>query len=215
MYFGLREKQPHHHAYQHNILYKLSTRLRRRNLGDAAYICPLFLDRAAYRMNVYLSALAHRLRFWEDYPYHLEDLNLNHSTGTISLEQVPILAEHLCIRPHCTVTDAKHSYSFSEDGGDVCFHSPLSLPNGGKPLGRWLSGAWNAFAEMDPGHRITRHTALASLRELTEPYEDDGPIEFPAEILESDDGIEAWHRFGDFLQREHQIDQYAIVAWRP
>src|SRR5690606_15111504 len=144
----------------------LTTRLRRRALGDAAYVCPLFLDRAAYRWHIYLSALRRRVRIWDDHPYDIGELLVNHGTGRLNLDRVPILAEHICIRPHCTVSSAKHMYSFSESGGDLCFHSPESLPEGSKPLGRWLSGLWNRFAESDGSRGIDRGTALESLRGL-------------------------------------------------
>lgn len=217
LYFALRDKQPQHHSYQHNILLKLSNRLRRRGLGDATYVCPLFLDRAAYRWNTYFAALGHRLRFWDEYPYHFSDLVMNHASGRLNLDRVPILAEHICIRPHCTVADAKHSYSFSEDGKDVCFHSPAALPDNGKPLSRWISGVWNTFAESAPQQRITGDNAIERLRDLVGPAGEDTAIEaieVPSDVLETDNGIEAWQRFGEFLQEEHEIEQYAIVAWR-
>jgi hypothetical protein len=45
LFFELRKKKPNHTEYQHNILFKLREDLKSRNEGDAAYVCPLFLDR--------------------------------------------------------------------------------------------------------------------------------------------------------------------------
>jgi hypothetical protein len=210
LYFELRDKKPKHHDFQHNVLLKLSSKLRARGLGDAVYVCPLFLDRAAYRWNMHLAAFSHRLRFWDDAPFALHGALINSSTGQIQMDRVPILNEHICIRPHCKVTSAKHAYSFSENGSEVCFHSPVSLPDAGKPLGRWLTGAFTAFRESDAQQRFTVDNALNGLRSL---LAGEDPFQIPVHVFETNDGIEAWHRFGAFLQEEHSIEQYAIVEW--
>jgi len=214
LFFDLRDKQPAHHDYQHNVLHKLSSRLRRRGLGDAVYVCPLFLDRAAYRLNIYISAMGRRFRFWDDYPFQVADLLVDSSPGRVSLDRVPLLAEHVCIRPHDKVANAKHSYSFTESGKAVCFHSPTALPEEGKPLSRWLSGLWNGVAERRTEGLINGQTALESLQDLVSQTDEDDAIVVPVEVLQTKDGFEAWNRFGAFLQQEHAIDQYALVAWR-
>jgi hypothetical protein len=68
LYFPLRHKQPAHKNFQHNILYRLRERLLKSGLGDAAYVCPLFLDRAAYRFNLHRSGLLQLGRFWHRLP---------------------------------------------------------------------------------------------------------------------------------------------------
>ena len=68
LFFGLREKQPSHFDYQHNILYRLRKRLQARNIGDAAYVCPLFLERSAYRTHMHWAALRRWTHFWRPDP---------------------------------------------------------------------------------------------------------------------------------------------------
>lgn len=213
LFFPLRDKQPDHHDYQHNILLKLSTRLRKRGLGDAAYVCPLFLDRSAYRVNVHLSAMSHRLRFWRLHPFELNDLIVRDAAGRHTLDRVPLLSEHVCIRPHGRVSDAKHHYSFSEEGTDLCFHSPTPLPEHIKSMSRWLAEALIAFTESPRELRYAGGNALEGLRHLVGADDEESPIEVPAAITEAENGIEAWYRFGDFLEREYAISQFAIVEW--
>jgi hypothetical protein len=54
LYFSLREKQPSQTDYQQNVLLRLRNHLLNRKLGDAAYVCPLFLDRSSYRFHLHL-----------------------------------------------------------------------------------------------------------------------------------------------------------------
>lgn len=130
LYFPLREKAANHTDYQQNVLFRLRNHLKNRNLGDAAYVCPLFLSRSSYRLHLHWAGLSRWPRFWRHHPWELEDVLLDNGKGTIRFDRVPVLAEHVTIPPHDKVTSAKHNYSFTESGKDVCFHSPQSLPDG-------------------------------------------------------------------------------------
>src|SRR3546814_10714838 len=55
LYFPLRQKRETHQDFQHNVLLRLRQRLLNHGLGDAVYVCPLFLDRSAYRLNMHRS----------------------------------------------------------------------------------------------------------------------------------------------------------------
>lgn len=140
LYFGLREKQPSHRDYQHNILLRLRERLVKKGLGDAAYICPLFLDRSAYRFHLHIAGLRMWPLFWRGIPWDLEDILIEGVGGPVNFNAIPVLQEHVSIPPHVKVTSAKHSYSFSEQGTDLCFHSPTALPEGTTSLATFLGG---------------------------------------------------------------------------
>jgi hypothetical protein len=213
LYFGLREKRLAHNDYQHNILYRLRQRLVRRKVGDAAYICPLFLDRAAYRFHVHIAGLCRWPLFWLIDPWKLENILIHSSSGKVDFNAIPVMQEHVSIPPHDTVTSAKHSYSFAERGTDLCFHSPLSLPEGNRSLADFLTGVVGN-PRSDEGF-ISPERAQRMLRELFSGAEGEDrsdllPDDFP-QIAE--DGIASWLHWGDYLKTEHQIEQFALVRW--
>ncbi|NTI46121.1 hypothetical protein [Rhizobium rhizogenes] len=210
LYFALREKQKTHREFQHNILYRLREKLQGRGVGDAAYVCPLFLDRSAYRDRLHLSGLARHLRHWPFDPWDLEDIRLNHSRGTIAFNCVPVLAEHITIPPHAKVTSAKHSYSFSEQGGDLCFHSPEALPEGAATLDTFLAKLLNGFLE--GGEKIQFAQANQELRNLI-AHVDDSQLQLLPDDAVSGDPIGNWMAWGDYLRKEHGIEQFALVRW--
>ena len=210
LYFGLREKQPSHRDYQHNILLRLRERLVKRRLGDSAYICPLFLDRSAYRFHVHLAGLSMWPQWWRHDPWELERILIN-GVGSVNFNAIPVLREHVSIPPHVKVTSAKHSYSFSEQGTDLCFHSPTALPEGTTSLAKFLGGVVGRL-DSDEGF-ISNESAGQYLhayfgqRETGE--ESLLPMNFPVENA----GIESWLHWGDHLKTEHQIEQFALVRW--
>lgn len=57
LFFPLRQKQKTHRDFQHNVLFRLRQKMLNRGIGDASYVCPLFLDRSAYRLNIHWSGL--------------------------------------------------------------------------------------------------------------------------------------------------------------
>jgi hypothetical protein len=209
LFFNLREKKPHHSDYQHNILFRLNRRLRRYNLGDAAYVCPLFLRREAYRHHTHLAALRGRGR-WPRYAFDLEDLVIIHRRMRIEFGRLPFFAEHITIPPHDSVISAKHSYSFLEDGSEICFHSPVALRDTVVKLSAWLSELSSVFLR---GETVVRSdNALEQLWLLTSQNNEDAGFEF-TDIAGTQAGFEGWLVWGDFLWREYAIEQYAFVAY--
>jgi hypothetical protein len=211
LFFSLRAKSDNHHDYQHNILLRLQRRLRKYNLGDAAYVCPLFLDRSAYRFHMHLAGLSLWPGFWRIHPWELEDVLVNHGSGTVRFERIPVLAEHISIPPHDVVNTARHSYSFDEAGTNLCFHSPTALPDGASSLAAFLKAVEQDFLG-DEG-KVTPDTAFHELMNLTGATDSDEPIVPEMPTFSSDDPIGSWLFWGDMLRRDYYIEQYAFIGW--
>jgi hypothetical protein len=211
LYFSLREKQATHHDYQHNVLLRLRKRLLARGLGDATYVCPLFLDRAAYRLHVHAAGLRGRLAFWRREPWRLEDLSIVSGSSGIRFDRVPLLAEHISIPAHEVVANAKHSYSFTESGTDLCFHSPVALPDGAASLGSFLTGVSTGIANGDS--LITPERAARALEDLIAGGPNSEPVPEGRQYLKMDDPISGWLSWGDLLKRDYGIEQFAVMSW--
>lgn len=204
LFFKLQDKQPKHDDYQHNLLFKLREGLIAKSEGDAAYVCPLFLYREAYRQTLHLSALQQ----WRHLsPWVLEDIFI-HEIGRnrIPFKSIPTLREHISIPPHALVTDANHKYSFTEHGTDICFHSPRIIEEGSKPLHEWLEPMYRNFKEKESV--IIQDMAQGRLIKLREAIGLNSLYE-----LNSQHGIRGWLVLGDHLKREYQIEQYAFIRW--
>jgi hypothetical protein len=214
LFFGLRKKKPEHSDYQHNILFRLRSRLHRLEIGEATYVCPLFLDRSAYRPQLHSAALARRLAF-HGAPWGIQDLIVYTAAGKVPLRYVPILSEHIAIPPHALVTEAEHFYSFTEDGNEVCFHSPQSIPDGPVSLQQYLARLYERIAEKQEA-LVKPAQSLDVLRKFVNADSRQSEFEamqIPGNILEGDDGMAAWFSFGNFLRNEYSIEQYAFVKW--
>ncbi|WP_177191653.1 hypothetical protein [Nitrosospira sp. Nsp14] len=212
LYFELRKKREQHYDYQHNVLYRLRKRLLSAGVGDAAYVCPLFLERSAYRFHVHMSGLMLWPIFWRSSPWELEEILISSTSGEIKFDQVPVLREHISIPPHSIVSDAKHSYSFTEGGSDLCFHSPLALPDVGTSLTSFLAKV--AGTVQDDHGFISINDAGRRLRELfaAEDNAENGFL-LPESMRANDNGLEAWLYWGDYLRQEFGIEQFALVRW--
>ncbi len=213
LYFDLRDKQAHHWDFQHNILFRLRRRLRGRRLGDAAYVCPLFLERSDYRFYLHRAGLSLWPRFWRRHPWELEEILLNNGGNTIHFDRIPVLAKHITVPPHDTVTSAKHRYSFTEAGTELCFHSPEAVPDGAANLAAFLTAVSEGF--LDGGEKIQPQQANEELRQLIDTTKADQSDGLPI-IFETvgDDPIGNWRVWGDYLRLQYGIDQYALVSWR-
>lgn len=210
LYFGLREKQSSHWDYQHNILLRLRERLVKKKLGDAAYVCPLFLDRSAYRFHVHLEGLRRWPFFWRYDPWELETVLINGSGGAVNFNAIPVLQEHVSIPPHARVTSAKHSYSFTEHGTGLCFHSPTALPDGTTSFANFLS---NVVGRLDANDGfVSFETASQKLRAYFGQSEGNESL-LPPTLSDEERGIESWLHWGDYLRTEHQIEQFALMHW--
>lgn len=212
LYFGLREKQDSHFDYQHNILFRLRRRLLAKGIGDATYVCPLFLDRSAYRFHVHISGLKLWPMLWHYAPWDLEDLLINGVGGKLSFDGIPVFREHVSIPPHALVKNAKHSYSFTELGRDICFHSRLALPKHEATLADFLKATIGDL-ESDDGY-VQADNALRTLLNLfSTPESNDDSSLLPENFPIGQEGIGAWLHWGEYLRQEFQIEQFALVRW--
>jgi len=210
LFFSLRNKKPNHRDYQHNILYRLRHRLRSKQLGDAAYVCPLFLDWQAYRNHLHKVALVPVIRSSPHKIINRTSLIIFSSPVSISLNDITILREHICIPPHKLVNSARHSYSFTENGDQVCFHSPEAIVEDVRLLNGWIEYLTSDLAQRQ---MITKENALESLHFLIKGEHPKELLDHPKEIFEEHDPIAAWMMWGDYLLNSYSIYQYAIYKW--
>lgn len=211
LYFPLRQKRETHRDFQHNVLFRLRERLLNRRLGDAAYVCPLFLDRSAYRLNLHWSGLARWGRFWRDYPWEIEEVMLADGGRRIRFDRVPVFAEHISVPPHAAVTTASHKYSFTENGTELCFHSPEALPEGAMNLATFLDKVSAGF--LDGGEKLSPDGSGQMLNELIAGVDGDQKTATPTFRPEGEDPIGRWFSWGDHLRSEYEIEQFALVRW--
>ncbi|MAZ32304.1 MAG: hypothetical protein CMO06_04040 [Thalassospira sp.] len=211
LFFPLRNKTVNQKCYQHNVLFKLQRRLSKHNLGNAAYVCPLFLDRSAYRLHLHLEALARWPRFWRTRPWDLEDVLMDAGGRTIKFDRIPVLAEHISIPPHDEVKNAKHNYSFDEAGKYLCFHSPKALPDGSSSLAEFLKKI--AYDFLGENGKIAPDNAYQALRKLTDLGEEEESILPEIPPFSPDDPIGSWLSWGELLRQQYDIEQYAFVSW--
>jgi hypothetical protein len=213
LFFNLHPKKPHHADFQHNVLFRLRRRLLKLGIGDAAYVCPLFLDRAAYRSNLHLAGLRMWPRFWRMHPWELEEILLHTEPGgvAVNFSAVPVLREHITIPPHAQVKDASHSYSFTESGDHVCFHSPTSLPDSQTSLADFLSRAAGNIEKQEGFiSAVGADETLSKLLSSSVENEPQLGINFS---IEADGGLASWQEFGRVLRTDFAIEQYAFVNW--
>lgn len=211
LYFALRQKAPNHHDYQHNVLHKLHRRLRARGIGDAAYVCPLFLNRDTYRTALHAVGLQQwvQCRTLDGAAVLISTAAPSH----MSFHNVPILTEHVTIPPHASVTDANHCYSFNDRGKEIAFHSPEILHDSSASFAEFLRRI------VDPSSRmIPTADSLDVLRLLVgedrDSKDDEGPLPQPEDLLvESTSPLQNWMQWGDFLEREYGVTQFALVQW--
>ncbi len=211
LFFGLREKKPNHTDYQHNILYRWRQRLVQYGNSDAAYVCPLFLKRDAYRFHLHFAALRLWPQFLRRFPWDIENIFIQDGRRSVSFERVLVLREHVCIPPHKLVKSAKHKYSFTESGDQICFHSPEEVPEGSEDLASWIGRISEGFMTKDNVIRL--QDAKQVLAKWLGPQEDDESMPHPEGLLDIEDGLASWLQWGDYLNSEFDIEQYAFVQW--
>lgn len=213
LYFDLRQKGAHHWDFQHNILFRLRQRLRKKQLGDAAYVCPLFLKQSTYRSHLHWLGISLWLRFWRKHPCDFEGILVNDNGTLLQFDRIPMLAAHITVPPHIIVTNAKHRYSFTEAGNDLCFHSPETLPDVGMNLGAFLNTLSTGF--LDGAEKILPQKAYEELQALMKEALGDVPEAHQLiSEMDVDDPIGNWFAWGDYLRVKFRIDQYAMVIWR-
>jgi hypothetical protein len=213
LFFPLRKKTANQRDFQHNVLLRLRQHLLNRKIGDAAYVCPLFLDRSAYRINMHWAGISRWLRFWERNPWYLEEALLNDQGRKIRFDRIRVLAEHITIPPHDKVSSAAHSYSFTDSGTDLCFHSPLSLQEHSTSLVEFLKRISDGFLER--GEKFRPENAMIELRQLVDfvTNSDDRQVSISYDAIDIGDPIGSWFAWGDYLRKEFGIEQFAFVSW--
>ena len=133
---------------------------------------------------------------------------MRHYASTASFDSFPILAEHVTIPPHVTVTSPKHHYSFNEQGRDPCFHEPTVLPeDASTSLAKFMAREFERAQGWDGKVLIEESQGL--LKELIADVYGDGANH---DAL-GDDPIGRWYAFGTQLKRDFNIVQYAFVRW--
>lgn len=201
LYFRLRARRQNQHDSQHNILVRLGDRLRNRGLGDAAYVCPLFMDQQEYMMHIQVSALLFR-RWLGPEPWFPDDVEVNDAQTLSSyFLNVPVFPAHVSIPAHRRVQDQNHSYSFTNRGEGILFHSPERVEDGDL-LSQWLSKLAKQAKEKDVV--VDRKNSALLLKELS------ADIGFK---LQTSDWISSWLSFGSFLSEQYGIHQYAFINW--
>lgn len=216
LHFNLRKKanpSADVDKLQHNVLYRMRERLLKRGIGDAAYVCSLFLSSKEYVAHTHLHGLSGWPFYWLKGPYSNKDVVI-HGTP-VSFFDIPWLEGHVSIPPHDTVASASHSYSFDPAGGEVCFHSPRLLDRERRPLPGWIADL-AASTQFDRAPAVNRSDELlAELRDVVglgaEPRggrDREGLAEEPGRDR---DYIREWIAFGDQLEEHFGISQFAFI----
>lgn len=206
LFFELRDKQPKHKDYQHNVLFDLKTKLDASGKGKAFYTAPLFTNRTAYLLAVHMSSiLSWRPWHWfMDEPFFERNQNILTSTGSIKFQNIPILREHIVIPPHAKVTTHKHKYSYLENGKEVCFHDPTNL-EGEQTLGQTIYD----LLKFRDGQPTTGMTTLSESISLLESLQND--------LFEQDQEVNnqsvmnRWVEFGESLRNDYGIFQFMLI----
>jgi hypothetical protein len=213
LFFELRDKQPKHTDYQHNILFDLKSKLDSSGQGTAFYTAPLFLNRTAYLMAVHMSSLlSWRPRHWfMDEPFYRQTQNIITSTGSIRFQNIPILKEHIVIPPHTKVTTHKHKYSYLENGKEVCFHAPTRLDNE-VSLGQAIYNHLKFIDGQPTTEMIGLSESISLLTNLQNGLFEDNQASITDNI--SENIIERWLDFGEKLRTEYEIYQFMLLKFK-
>ena len=138
---------------------------------------------------------------------------MNDGGRAFHFDRIPVLAEHITVPPHEKVSNAKHRYSFTEAGNELCFHSPEALPDGAMNLAAFLKALSDGF--LDGAKKIQPQEANEELRALMNDALSDGPeaLRLITE-MDAEDPIGNWFAWGDYLRLQFGIDQYALIRCR-
>lgn len=206
LFFELRDKQPKHLDYQHNVLFDLKQQLNASGKGTAFYTAPLFLNRAAYLLAVHQSSIFNwRIwHWWMREPFYEQTQNILTPTGSIRFQNIPILKEHIVIPPHTRVTTHKHKYSYLEVGGAVCFHDPTNLEDHSN-LGQTIYD----FLKFQDGQPTTRTINLNESMSFLNQLQN---VAFgETEGTQNQSQINSWVEFGERLRVEFDIYQFMLL----
>lgn len=207
LFFDLHRKAKTHSDLQHNMLLKLRTQVLADGFGDAAYVCPLFMEFSKYR--THMLAAARSFVFVDDEPWFFRKVSITNAlTKVIDFDSVPAFSRHVTIPPLEAVTTHEHSYSFRPDGQQICFHSPKELESESLLLSDWLNSLYD---QTYASKWINSENSKEHLDKLVAALRlsDD---EKPNALAESSaTWVAQWLRFGGFLSRTYGIQQLAFV----
>lgn len=206
LFFELRNKQPTHKDYQHNVLFDLKTKLDSAGKGTAFYTAPLFLNRTAYLLAVHMASLwSWRPWHWfMDDPFYYKNQNILTSTGGIRFHNIPILKEHIVIPPHTKVTTHKHKYSYLESGEEICFHDPTNLDSQ-LTLGQTIY----EFLRFSNGQPTTEMINLNESISLLSSLQD--LLIGETQLGRNNNTIDGWIEFGERLRKDYDIYQFMLL----
>jgi hypothetical protein len=209
LFFELRDKQPIHKDYQHNVLFDLRTRLDISGKGTAFYTAPLFLRRASYLNAIHKTSIF-SWRPWNSFmddPFYRELQYIITPKGSIRFQNIPILREHIVIPPHERVTTHKHKYSYLENGNEICFHEPTKL-DGEQTLGQTIY-EYLKFQDGQPTTQMTNlQESISLLNGLQNELFEENQFSQKENILES------WLDFGEKLRTEYEIFQFMLIKFK-
>lgn len=204
LFFELRRKASHHEDFQHNMLFKLRESLSGNGIGDAAYVCPLFMEFSKYREHMPAGDCGWEIRAglpWINQTIGIYDPLMSRS----DFNAVPVFSRHVSIPPHKLVENHKHSYSFRPDGQQVCFHSPEEVKDDTYLLSDWLNKLYdtpqNLWLREDSARRMLENLLLAL--DLSDNQRPD--------LFTGEHWIESWIKFGSFLTRTYDIHQFVFL----
>jgi hypothetical protein len=206
LFFELRNKQPNHKDYQHNVLFELKTKLDASGKGKAFYTAPLFLNRTAYLLAVHMSSII-SWRHWNWFmhePFYEQTQNILTSTGSIRFQNIPILKEHIVIPPHTRVITHKHKYSYLENGKEICFHEPIKLDNE-QTLGQTIY----YFLRFQDGQPTTKMTNLLESISLLDNLQNE--LFGENQDMRNQSIINRWIDFGERLRNDFDIYQFMLI----
>jgi len=217
LHFNLRKKANPSipvHKLQHNVLYRMRARLLGRGIGDATYVCSLFLSSKDYVAHTHLHGLLGRPGYWLNGPYSNQHVVI-HGAAPATFSSIPWLEGHVSIPPHDTVASASHFYSFDPTGGEVCFHSPRLLDGRRQTLPSWIANLAEP-TKFDRAPAIGRSDELlAELRNVAglplEPHRDPDREDLTEEPQRERDHATEWMTFGDQLEEHFGISQFAFM----
>lgn len=203
LFFELRRKAKTHSDFQHNMLFKLRQSLMVSGTGDAAYVCPLFMEFSKYRTHMHNEL--RNIVLINGIPWTSQHVWIRDSiTSRVDFNSVPVLTRHVSIPPHALIDTHEHSYSFRPDGQQLCFHSPEELPENSYLLSDWLNGLFDLDSPwLDRENSDNAINELISSLRLSEN-------ELRA-LRSGENWIDRWLRFGGFLSRNYSIHQFAFI----
>jgi len=203
LYFQLRKRAKCAVDYQHNILMHMN---KPNESSFGIYVAPLILDK-----NQYYDSLVSSIPWWKriiclSTPVHkFATLKIYNSISDTFLElsQVPILKNHISIVPHERVAHNKHFYSYSQIGGDVCWHSSGKVLNYGiSRLSDFFYGLYLKYSDQSK-ERFNVQSHIKFMKNLMEEENYN---------FQNQDQNQIFKEFGKYMYTKYQIKQFLLCS---